>query len=257
MAGFAVVQLSTLVSRPAKWLLSCWQLFAACTTIVQGLMTHGKHFRRITRVDRVPLVVTHMRRVAGRDALRTTIVNERYGMKCKLHGQWRRTVLAVKSEEPKMKRLSKLRHFINCLHKTGLHLQPWLWERTVWWSIRDAEDVTSSPVCQRTAWRWCYTGPVDGARLRRRGCGAGGGVGGAQRKVQLLQSTAARRCCRLVARHRLSKCRTSGEMFLGRTKQSVGEGGKWMPTCHNQIWFFFFRYIQIFRSVLPADSCLK
>jgi hypothetical protein len=124
--------------------------------------------------------------------------NERYGTKCKLCGQWRRTVLAVKSEEPKMKRLSKLRHFINCLHKTGLHLQPWLWERTVWWSISDTEDVTSSPVCQRTAWHWCYTGPVDGARLKRRGCGAGGGVGGAQRSVRLLQSTATRRCCRLV-----------------------------------------------------------
>lgn len=203
-------------------------------------MTHGKHFRRITRVDRVPLVVTHMRRVAGRDALRTRKVNGRYGMKCKLCGQWRRTVLAVKSEEPKMKRLSKLRHFIYCLHKTGLlHLQPWLWIRTVWWSIRDAEDVTSSPVCQRTAWHWCYTGPVDGARLKRRRCGAGGGVGGAQRSVHLLQSTATRRCCRLVARHLLSKCRTSGEMFLGRTKQIVVEEGKWMPTCQNKIRLLF------------------
>lgn len=201
-------------------------------------MTHGKHFRRITRVDRVPLVVTHMHRVAGRDALRTTKVSERYGMKCNLCGQWRRTVLAVKSEEPEMKRLSKLRHFINYLHKTVLPLQPWLWERTLSWSSRDTEDVTSSPVCQRTAWRWCYTGLVDGARLRRRGCGAGGGVGGARRSVQLLQSTATRRCCRLVARRRLSKCRTSGEMFLGRTKQIVAEGGKWMPTCHNKLWFF-------------------
>jgi hypothetical protein len=50
-------------------------------------MTHGKHFRRITRVDRVPLVVAHMRRVAARDAVRTTKVNERYGMKSKLPGQ--------------------------------------------------------------------------------------------------------------------------------------------------------------------------
>ena len=155
-AGFAVVQLWTCVSRPAKWLLSCWQLFAACTTIVQGLMTHGKHFRRITRVDRMPLVVTHMRRVAGRDALRTTKVNERYCMKCKLCGQWRRTVLAVKSEEPKVKRLRKLRQFINCLHKTWLHLQPWLWEMTgevsqtrkMWLVLQYAKELPGAGVTQ-------------------------------------------------------------------------------------------------------------
>lgn len=128
LAGLTVVRLSACVSRPAKWLPSCWQLFAACTTIVQGLMTHGKHFRRITRVDRVPLVVAHMRRVAARDAVRTTKVNERYGMKSKLPGQWRLTVLAVKSEEQKMKRLAKLRHFINCLHKTTSYAALIVWK---------------------------------------------------------------------------------------------------------------------------------
>jgi hypothetical protein len=224
------MQLSTCVA-------SC-KMAAFLLAIVRGVHHHctrphdtRKHFRRITRVDRVPLVVTHMRRVSGRDAVHTTKVNERYGMKSKLQGPWRRTVLAVKSEEPKMKRLAKSRHFFNCLHKTGLDTQHWSWVRTVWWNIRDTEDVTSSPGCQRTAWRWCSTGPVGGVRLRRRGCDAGGGVGGAQRNVQMLQSCATRRCCRLVARHHLSKCRTSGTMCVRRSQQLAAEGRELTPTC--------------------------
>ena len=117
--------------------------------------------------------------------------------------------------------------------------------------------MTSSPVCQRTVWRWCYIEPVGGARVRRRRrrrCVSGGGIGGAQRRVQLLQSIATRRCCRLVARHRHLKCRTSGEMFLGRTKQIVAEGRKWIDAYMSEQTSitFIILYNQIFSQCLSG-----